>query len=120
MENRLNLTLQVHQDLLKCLKKAKEDFLEVRGVGKYAFRNLIKWWRFNMVIRSWAKAWDYDAIAIYTIERTGSPECMVEPINEMNDLLVNYKDDIVGVLSYAYGKEVANEFFNIYSFGGRI
>ncbi|QBZ70733.1 hypothetical protein pETSU_152 [Edwardsiella phage pEt-SU] len=120
LEVRVMLSGQVHQDLLKALYNAKNDFLEVRGSGKYFWPNLIKWWKFNGVIRSWKKAWDYDNEALDIISDTQSPECMVEPVNEMNDLLVNYKSDIVGVLSFAYGKDVAIDFFNIYSFGGRI
>lgn len=120
LEVRVMLSGQVHQDLLKALHNAKNDFLEVRGPGKYFWPNLIKWWKFNGVIRSWKKAWDYDNEALDIISDTQSPECMVEPVNEMNDLLVNYKSDIVGVLSFAYGKDVAIDFFNIYSFGGRI
>lgn len=119
-EDRVMLSGIVHSELLKTLENAKKDFLSVRGVGKYFFRNLVKWWKFNSVIRSWKKAWDYHEDDLKIISQTQQPECMVEPVNEMNDLLVNYKTDIVGVLSFAYGKEVASDFFNIYSFGGRI
>lgn len=120
LKHRIMLTSVVHAELLKVMTNAKKDFLEVRGAGKYFWRNLIKWWRFNNVINSWKKAWDYHNDDLNIISETMQLECMVEPVNEMNDLLVNYKSDIVGVLSFAYGKEVANDFFNIYSFGGRI
>lgn len=119
-EHRVMLSGVVHSELLKMLENAKRDFLSVRGTGKYFLRNLIKWWKFNHVIRNWKKAWDYHEDDLKIISQTQQPECMVEPVNEMNDLLVNYKTDIVGVLSFAYGKEVANDFFNIYSFGGQI
>ena len=120
LEYRVMLAGQVHEDILKQLINAKNDFLEVRGSGKYFWPNLIKWLRFNIVISKWKRAWDYQHIDLLSIKSTHSMECMVEPVNELNDLLVNYKDDIVGVISLAYGKEVAIDFFNIYSFGGRI
>lgn len=120
LDYRVMLAGVVYAELLKAMENAKKDFLEVRGSGKYFWPNLIKWWRFNRVIKSWKKAWDYHEDDLKIISRTQQPECMVEPVNEMNDLLVNYKNDIVGVISLAYGKDVAHEFFNIYSYGGRI
>lgn len=120
LKAQVEMTGQVHADLLKQLEEAKKLFLEVRGSGKYFWPNLIKWWEFNRVIKSWKNAWDYHPDDLKIIAETLHIECMVEPVNEMNDLLVNYKDDMVGVMSYTYGKDVATEFFNIYSFGGRI
>lgn len=120
LDYRVMLSGQVHAELLKAMENAKKDFLEVRGSGKYFWPNLIKWWKFNQVIKSWKNAWDYHEDDLKVISETMHIECMVEPVNEMNDLLVNYKSDIVGVLSFAYGKDVANDFYNIYSFGGRI
>lgn len=120
LDMRVLLAAQVHDDLLKAMQKAKEDFLDVRGFAKYQWGNLFKWWQFNRVISLWKQAWTYDDLDIRVISNTVDPAVMVEPINDMNDLLVNYKSDIVGVLALAYGKEVAIDFFNIYSFGGRI
>lgn len=120
LDMRVLLAGQVHDDMLKVMEEAKKNFLEVRGFAKYQWSNLFRWWEFNRVISTWKQAWTYDDLDLRVISNTCSPEIMVEPVNDMNDLLVNYKSDIVGVLALAYGKEVAIDFFNIYSFGGHI
>lgn len=121
MDSRVALCMTVHEDMLKTLVRAKHDFKSVRGFGVFIFPNMFKLWRFNQVIRGWKKSWTFDDKYLQELIKDGKdiPE-MAEVINEMNDLLVNYKNDIVGVLSYAYGKETAIDFYNIFSYGGRV
>lgn len=77
-------------------------------------------WKANRTLKRWNRDWTYTKEYLDNLIKEGGTDECVEVIHDMNDLLDNYKADVIEVFSLEHDPKEAKEIFDILTYGGRI